>query len=70
MILNFSRLPIQPKRDIFLYITGCSGSGKSTYTRRVIEEMRQVKKNMPVYLCSSLPDDESLDSIKPKNHTS
>ena len=27
-----------------LYITGCSGSGKSTYTRKFIEEMRKVKK--------------------------
>ena len=28
--------------------------------------MRKVKKDIPVYLFSSLPDDESLDSIKPK----
>ena len=28
--------------------------------------MREVKKDIPVYLFSSLPDDESLDSTKPK----
>ena len=53
------------ERDI-LYITGCSGSGKSTHTRKFIEELRKGKKDIPIYLFSSLPDDESLDSVKPK----
>ena len=49
-----------------LYITGCSGSGKSTYTRKYLEEYKKKYKNNPIYLFSSLTEDESLDSIKPK----
>ena len=49
-----------------LYITGCSGSGKSTYTRKYLEEYKKKYKSNPIYLFSSLTEDESLDSIKPK----
>ena len=63
---KFQQVANTTKEREILYITGCSGSGKSTYTRKFIEEMRKVKKDIPVYLFSSLPDDESLDSIKPK----
>ena len=49
-----------------LYITGCSGSGKSNYTRKYLEEYKKKYKSHPIYLFSSLTEDESLDSIKPK----
>jgi Cdc6-like AAA superfamily ATPase len=62
----FQQVPNTKKEREILYITGCSGSGKSTYTRKFIEELRKVKKDIPIYLFSSLPDDESLDSVKPK----
>ena len=52
------------ERDI-LYITGCSGSGKSTHTRKFIVQLKKAKKDIPIYLFSALPDDESLDSVKP-----
>ena len=63
---KFQQVANTTKEREILYITGCSGSGKSTYTRKFIEEMRKVKKDIPVYLFSSLPDDEILDRIKPK----
>jgi len=49
-----------------LYITGCSGSGKSTYTRKYLEQYKKQYKNNPIYLFSSLTEDKSLDAIKPK----
>ena len=49
-----------------LYITGCSGSGKSTYTRKYLDEYKKKYKNNPIYLFSSLKEDKSLDSIKPQ----
>ena len=49
-----------------LYITGPSGSGKSTFARKYLEEYKKAFKDNPIYLFSSLPDDESLDSIQPK----
>jgi Cdc6-like AAA superfamily ATPase len=53
------------ERDI-LYITGASGSGKSTFTRQYIEQYKKKYKNREVYLFSHLKEDPSLDSIKPK----
>ena len=47
-----------------LYITGCSGSGKSTYTWKYLEEYKKEYKNNPIYLFNSLTEDKSLDSIK------
>jgi adenylate kinase family enzyme len=49
-----------------LYITGASGSGKSTYTARYTKLYKQIFKNNPVFVFSALKDDESLDVIKPK----
>lgn len=62
----FQHVANTTKEREILYVTGCSGSGKSTYTRKFIEELRKVKKDIPIYLFSALPDDESLDSVKPK----
>ena len=53
------------ERDI-LYITGCSGSGKSTFTRMYLEQYKKKYKNREIYMFSSLKEDKSLDSIKPK----
>jgi Cdc6-like AAA superfamily ATPase len=53
------------ERDI-LYITGASGSGKSTFTRKYVEQYKKKYKDREVYLFSHLKDDPSLDSVKPK----
>ena len=53
------------EREI-LYITGPSGSGKSAFVRKYLEQYKKTFKDRPIYLFSSLPDDESLDDIEPK----
>ena len=62
---RFQHMPDTTREREILYITGCSGSGKSTYTRKFIEQLKKAKKDIPIYLFSALPDDESLDSVKP-----
>ena len=48
---KFQQVANTTKERENLYITGCSGSGKSTYTRKFIEEMREVKRKqvIPIY---------------------
>jgi hypothetical protein len=53
------------EREI-LYITGASGSGKSTYTRRYCEQYKKRWPERDILLFSSLPEDESLDAVQPK----
>ena len=48
------------------YITGVSGSGKSTFTRKFVKEYRKIFKENEVYLFSCSTSDESLDEVKPK----
>lgn len=63
---KFQQVADTTKEREILYITGCSGSGKSTYTRKFIEQLKKVKKDIQVYLFSALNEDESLDSVEPK----
>ena len=63
---KFQQMPDTIKQSEILYITGCSGSGKSTYTRKFIEQLKKAKKDIPIYLFSALKEDESLDSVGPK----
>jgi len=55
----------ESEREV-LYITGASGSGKSTYTRLYCEQYKKKFPKNPIILFSSLPEDESLDSINPR----
>ena len=63
---KFQQMPDTTKEREILYITGCSGSGKSTYTRKFIEQLKEAKEDIPIYLFSALKEDESLDSVGPK----
>ena len=63
---KFQQIPDNISERQIVYITGPSGSGKSTYTRKLIEQFKKKNKDLEVYLFSALPEDESLDSIKPK----
>ena len=47
-------------------MTSPSGSGKSTYTRKYLEQRKEKSKEKNIYMFNSLPEDESLDDIKPK----
>ena len=49
-----------------IIVTGASGSGKSTFTRKIVKEYKKIWKDREVYLFSALNEDESLDEIKPK----
>ena len=47
-------------------MTGPSVSGKSTYTRKYLEQWKKKNKDKEIYVFSSLPEDESLDDVKPQ----
>ena len=63
---KFCPVPNTKSEREILYITGCSGSGKSTFTRMYLEQYKKKYKNREIYMFSSLKEDSSLDSIKPK----
>lgn len=62
---HFQQIPnTQSEREI-LYLTGASGSGKSTYIRKYCEKFKKAYPDRKIYLFSSLGEDESLDAVKP-----
>lgn len=63
---KFQHLPNPDTERSILYITGASGSGKSTYTANYVKIYKKLFPDNPVYLFSELPEDESLDVVKPK----
>lgn len=66
---KFQPIPDKTKERDCHYITGASGSGKSTWARKFIKEYQSLynkgKKQRPIYLFSRIKEDSSLDSIKP-----
>jgi len=60
---NTQLIPSNKERDI-LYITGSSGSGKSFFALQYLKEYRLKYPKNPVYLISSLKEDETLDKFK------
>jgi len=65
---KFQHIPDGTNKDNLreiLYITGASGSGKSTYTRNYLKEYKKKYKNNPIYLFSALKKDKSIDDMKP-----
>jgi len=63
--VKLQQVPNDTSEREILYITGASGSGKSTYTRKYCELYKKKYPKRPIFLFSSLEEDESLDSIKP-----
>ena len=61
----FQQIPNKNTEREIIYITGASGSGKSTYTRKYCEEYKKLYPKREIYMFSSLKEDESLDSVKP-----
>lgn len=47
-----------------MYVTGQSGSGKSFWCRRYLESYQKVYPDRPIYLFSSIAEDDSIDKIK------
>jgi len=62
---KFQQIPDPEVERQILYIFGASGSGKSTYARKFIEQWLKGHKDGDIYLFSALKDDESLDELKP-----
>jgi nicotinamide riboside kinase len=63
---KFQQIPDPHTERQILYITGASGSGKSTYTANFIKKFKKSNKGYEVYCFSALKDDESLDVVNPK----
>jgi hypothetical protein len=57
-------IPIKERERSVHFITGQSGSGKSTFARKYIEEYHKMYKNRMVYLFSYFDVDKSLDKCK------
>ena len=62
---KFQQIPDPDTERQIIYITGASGSGKSTYTKNYIKNYKKMYPKREVYLFSSLKEDESLDEVKP-----
>jgi Cdc6-like AAA superfamily ATPase len=60
--LKFQLIPDTTKERTIGYLTGASGSGKSTFTRLYCEQWRKKYKDGDIYLFSNLKEDESLDN--------
>ena len=63
---RFQQVPDPETERQILYITGASGSGKSTYTKNYIKCYKKMYPKRPVYLFSALKEDESLDEVQPQ----
>ena len=62
---HFQPMPnINSERSCNL-VVGASGSGKSRYICEWVKEYKKMYKKNPIYLFSSLEQDESLEPIKP-----
>lgn len=63
---KFQQIPDPETERQILYITGASGSGKSTYTANYIKNYKKMFPKNEIYCLSALNDDVSLDVVKPK----
>jgi hypothetical protein len=62
---NFQHVPDTTRERDILYLTGPSGSGKSYSSRKYLEEYKKKYKKNEIYLFSALPEDPSIDPLKP-----
>ena len=58
------QLTVDTSTRQILYITGASGSGKSTFCVNYIHEWKKHFKKSDIYVFSALSEDETLDQIK------
>ena len=60
----FQLLPNPKTERQILYIAGCSGSGKSYFTKLYLQEYKKQFPNNKIYMFSSIGQDPSLDGVK------
>lgn len=63
---KFQQFPNAHTERQIMYITGASGSGKSTYIAKYCKQYKKVFPDNDIYVFSALSEDESLDACKPK----
>lgn len=65
--LKTGKIQVLPRKDIVekLYISGVSGSGKSTYTGKYLQEFVKLFPDDNVFIFSSVPEDKPLDKVDP-----
>lgn len=63
--LKTKTMQVLPRRDLVekLYISGISGSGKSTYTANYIKQYKKIYPDNPVCVFSSLGEDVAFDHL-------
>lgn len=61
----FQPIPDDTKERDCHFVSGASGSGKSTWTKKFVKEYQKQNKKNPVYLFSRKNEDENLDDVKP-----
>lgn len=61
---KFQQVPDTTRERDILYICGPSGSGKSTYVVAYCKEYKKAYPKRPIYVLSSLEEDETLDQVK------
>jgi len=61
------KVQVLPRKDLVekVYISGVSGSGKSTYTGKYIKEFKKMFKNDEIFVFSSVSKDEAFDKFNP-----
>jgi hypothetical protein len=66
IVLNSGEIVPYPNSDTreVLYIAGASGSGKSTYTAKYIEQYKKAFPKNKVYVFSRLEEDIAFDNLK------
>jgi len=63
IIPSVSKDNIKKQRQV-IFVAGQSGSGKSYYTDKYVNQYKKKFPNNPVYLISKLTEDETLDANK------
>lgn len=63
---KLQQIPDKHTERQIMYITGASGSGKSTYISKYCKQYKKVFPDNEIYVFSALKEDESLDACSPK----
>lgn len=62
---KFQLIPDKNYERQIHYVTGASGSGKSTFVSNYLKEYKKMFKQNPSYLFSHVKEDDKLDKLKP-----
>ena len=63
----FQLLPDNKKNREICYINGHSGSGKTFWIKKYLQEYKQIYKSNPIYIFSPFDNDVSLEGVEIQN---